>query len=56
MPWSVGDSILVGIDGRRWRACRPWCVRARPVGVTIGWDRELRMLVDNGGGRTGSQT
>jgi hypothetical protein len=22
----------------------------------IGWDRELRMLVDNGGGRTGSQT
>jgi hypothetical protein len=22
----------------------------------IGWDRELRVLVDNGGGRTGSQT
>lgn len=22
----------------------------------IGWDRELRMLVDNGGGRTSSQT
>lgn len=22
----------------------------------IGWDRELRMLADNGGGRTGSQT
>ena len=30
------------------------------AGVTrrrdIGWDRELRTLVDNGGGRTGSQT
>ena len=30
------------------------------VGLTrrrdIGWDRELRALVDNGGGRTGSQT
>lgn len=51
----VGSASWLGL-----MACAAGLSALARAGLTrrrdIGWDRELRTLVDNGGGRTGSQT